>query len=36
MGKYYITHKMNYDCVEQLKILKELKRKLRLLNKKGE
>jgi len=35
MGKYYITSKMYLDCVEQLKMIKQLKRKLRLLSKRG-
>ena len=35
MGPYTIFTQDYLDCVEQLKMIKQLKRKLRLLSKKG-
>ena len=35
MGKSYYTTKQLQDCAKQLAILKQLKRKLKLLNKRG-
>ena len=36
MGPYTIFTQDYFDCLDQLKILKQLKRKLKLLNKKGD
>ena len=36
MGPHIIFTQDYFDCLEQLKILKQLKRKLKLLNKKGD